>query len=138
VIKFSIVTNTIGTESRWRIRTDTSADKKVMEYEARGSQQLRPGCQLDGLGRSTTYDQIMTHSSKSQRPSSRLGHRHVKESLQCCSQTIRSGPTRPERQRSTVSPRLRHGRHELDGGVSICLPSPNQGASAPRRPPASR
>lgn len=43
VIKFSIGTNTIGTESRLAIKTDTILGKKVLEIEARGDKQLRPG-----------------------------------------------------------------------------------------------
>src|SRR5580698_7593329 len=53
VIKFSIGTNTIGTESRLAIRTDTILGKKVLEIEPRGNQPLRPGAALP-LGQSTT------------------------------------------------------------------------------------
>src|SRR5258708_10958007 len=57
VLKFSIGTNSIGTESRLAIRTDTILGKKVMEIEPRGSQPLRPGATLP-LGHSTTPYQI--------------------------------------------------------------------------------
>src|SRR6516162_2823015 len=40
VIKFSIGTDSIGTESRLAIRTDTILGKKVLEIEARGNQPL--------------------------------------------------------------------------------------------------
>ena len=56
-MKFTIGTNTIGTESRLAIRTDTILGKKVLEIEPRGNQQLRPGATLP-LGQSTTPYQI--------------------------------------------------------------------------------
>src|ERR1700741_4499590 len=56
-IKFSLGTNTIGTESRLAIRTDTILGKKVIEIEARGGQPLRPGATLP-VGQSTTPYQI--------------------------------------------------------------------------------
>jgi phospholipid/cholesterol/gamma-HCH transport system substrate-binding protein len=43
VIKFTIGSNTIGTESRLAIKTDTLLGKKVLEIEPRGSKTLRPG-----------------------------------------------------------------------------------------------
>ena len=42
VIEFSTGSNTIGTESRLAIKTDTVLGKKVLEIEPRGSQTLRP------------------------------------------------------------------------------------------------
>jgi phospholipid/cholesterol/gamma-HCH transport system substrate-binding protein len=57
VIKFSIGSNTIGTESRLAIRTDTVLGKKVLEIEPRGAQKLRPLGVLP-LGQSTTPYQI--------------------------------------------------------------------------------
>ena len=57
VIKFSLGSNTIGTESRLAIKTDTILGKKVLEIEPRGTQTLRPRGVLP-LGQSTTPYQI--------------------------------------------------------------------------------
>jgi len=43
LIKFTIGANTIGTESRLAIKTDTILGKKVLEIEPRGTQTLSPG-----------------------------------------------------------------------------------------------
>src|ERR1700733_15830838 len=43
VMKFSTGGDTIGTESRLAIKTDTILGKKVLEIEPRGNQTLRPG-----------------------------------------------------------------------------------------------
>lgn len=67
VIKFSIGANTIGTESRLAIKTDTILGKKVLEIEPRGTQTLRPGGVLP-LGQSTTPTSSTTRSSMSTRP----------------------------------------------------------------------
>src|SRR5580704_15932747 len=52
VMKFSTGSETIGTESRLAIKTDTILGKKVLEIEPRGTQRLRPGGALP-LGQST-------------------------------------------------------------------------------------
>jgi phospholipid/cholesterol/gamma-HCH transport system substrate-binding protein len=57
LLKFSIGTNSIGTESRLAIKTDTILGKKVLDVEARGTNALRPGATLP-LGQSTTPYQI--------------------------------------------------------------------------------
>src|SRR6201996_406321 len=57
VMKFSTGSNTIGTESRLAIKTDTILGKKVLEIEPKGTQTLRPGGVLP-LGQSTTPYQI--------------------------------------------------------------------------------
>ncbi|HLR98522.1 MCE family protein [Mycolicibacillus parakoreensis] len=57
VVEFSVGRNTIGTESRLRIRTDTILGRKVLEVEPRGAVQLRPGAALP-LEQSTTPYQI--------------------------------------------------------------------------------
>ncbi|MGH3558245.1 MAG: MCE family protein [Mycobacterium sp.] len=57
VIKFTTGTNTIGTESRVAVKTDTILGKKVLEVEPRGTQPLRPGGVLP-LGQSATPYQI--------------------------------------------------------------------------------
>ncbi|HTY31978.1 MCE family protein, partial [Mycobacterium sp.] len=57
LIKFNLGTETIGTESRLAIKTDTILGKKVLEIENRGNQTLRPGDALP-IGQSTTPYQI--------------------------------------------------------------------------------
>src|ERR1700677_2792002 len=57
VMGFSVGDNTIGTESRLAIRTDTILGKKVLEIEPKGSQRLRPSGVLP-IGQSTTPYQI--------------------------------------------------------------------------------
>jgi phospholipid/cholesterol/gamma-HCH transport system substrate-binding protein len=57
VVKFSVGTNSIGTESRLAIKTDTILGKKVLDVEARGNKALRPGASLP-IGQSTTPYQI--------------------------------------------------------------------------------
>src|ERR1700760_3622035 len=57
LMQFSPGANTIGTESRLAIRTDTILGKKVLQIEPRGTQTLRPGGVLP-LGQSTTPYQI--------------------------------------------------------------------------------
>jgi phospholipid/cholesterol/gamma-HCH transport system substrate-binding protein len=57
VMGFSVGDNTIGTESRLAIRTDTILGKKVLEIEPKGSQRLRASGVLP-IGQSTTPYQI--------------------------------------------------------------------------------
>jgi phospholipid/cholesterol/gamma-HCH transport system substrate-binding protein len=87
VIKFSIGTNTIGTESRLAIRTDTLLGKKVLEIEARGNQVLRPGAGLP-LGQSTTPYQIYDAFFDVTKAASGWDIDTVKQSLHVLSQTI--------------------------------------------------
>ena len=56
-MKYTIGGNTIGTESRIAIRTDTLLGKKVLEIEPRGSQTLPPNGVLP-LAQSTTPYQM--------------------------------------------------------------------------------
>jgi phospholipid/cholesterol/gamma-HCH transport system substrate-binding protein len=87
LMKFSIGTNTIGTESRLSIRTDTLLGKKVMEIEARGSQQLRPGATLP-IGQSTTPYQIYDAFFDATKAATGWNIDTVKQSLHVLSQTI--------------------------------------------------
>ena len=87
VMKFSIGTNTIGTESRLAIRTDTILGKKVLEIEARGNQQLRPGDTLP-LGQSTTPYQIYDALFDVTKAATGWDIDTVKQSLHVLSQTI--------------------------------------------------
>src|ERR1700722_61920 len=87
VMKFSIGTNSIGTESRLAIRTDTILGKKVLEVEARGNQQLRPGASLP-LGQSTTPYQIYDAFFDVTKAAQGWNIDTVKESLHVLSQTV--------------------------------------------------
>jgi phospholipid/cholesterol/gamma-HCH transport system substrate-binding protein len=87
VVKFSMGTNTIGTESRLAIRTDTILGKKVLEVEARGNQPLRPGATLP-LGQSTTPYQIYDAFFDVTKAATGWDIDAVKESLHVLSQTI--------------------------------------------------
>ncbi|MGO9156551.1 MCE family protein [Mycobacterium sp.] len=86
-IKFSIGTNTIGTESRLAIRTDTILGKKVLEIEARGNQPLRPGAKLP-LGQSTTPYQIYDAFFDATKAATGWNIDTVKQSLHVLSETV--------------------------------------------------
>jgi len=87
VMKFSIGTNTIGTESRLAIRTDTILGKKVLEIEVRGNQLLHPGSTLP-LGQSTTPYQIYDAFFDVTKAATGWDIDAVKQSLHVLSQTI--------------------------------------------------
>jgi phospholipid/cholesterol/gamma-HCH transport system substrate-binding protein len=85
--KFSIGTNTIGSESRLAIKTDTILGKKILEIEARGNQPLRPGATLP-LGQSTTPYQIYDAFFDVTKAATGWDIDTVKQSLHVLSQTI--------------------------------------------------
>jgi phospholipid/cholesterol/gamma-HCH transport system substrate-binding protein len=87
VMKFSTGSNTIGTESRLAIKTDTILGKKVLEIEPRGAQTLRPGSTLP-LGQSTTPYQIYDAFFDVTRAAAGWNIDTVKQSLNVLSQTI--------------------------------------------------
>ncbi|HZE15339.1 MAG TPA: MCE family protein, partial [Mycobacterium sp.] len=87
VIKFSIGSNTIGTESRLAIKTDTILGRKVLEIEPRGTQTLRPGGVLP-LGQSTTPYQIYDAFFDVTKAAAGWDIDTVKQSLNVLSQTI--------------------------------------------------
>jgi phospholipid/cholesterol/gamma-HCH transport system substrate-binding protein len=87
VMKFSIGTNTIGTESRLMIRTDTILGKKVLEIEPRGNQPLRPGETLS-MGQSTTPYQIYDAFFDVTKAAAGWNIDTVKRSLNVLSQTV--------------------------------------------------
>jgi phospholipid/cholesterol/gamma-HCH transport system substrate-binding protein len=87
VMMFSMGTNTIGTESRLAIRTDTILGKKVLEVEARGNQPLKPGATLP-IGQSTTPYQIYDAFFDVTRAATHWDIDSVKESLHVLSQTV--------------------------------------------------
>jgi phospholipid/cholesterol/gamma-HCH transport system substrate-binding protein len=87
LIKFSTGSNTIGTESRLAIRTDTILGKKVLEIEPRGTQVLRPNGVLP-LGQSTTPYQIYDAFFDVTKAAAGWDIDTVKRSLNVLSQTI--------------------------------------------------
>jgi phospholipid/cholesterol/gamma-HCH transport system substrate-binding protein len=87
VIKFSTGSNTIGTESRLAIKTDTILGKKVLEIEPRGTQTLRPGGVLP-LGQSTTPYQIYDAAFDVTKAAAGWDIDTVKQSLNVLSQNI--------------------------------------------------
>src|ERR1700744_3755059 len=87
VMKFSTGSDTIGTESRLAIKTDTILGKKVLEIEPRGTQILRPGGTLP-LGQSTTPYQIYDAFFDVTKAAAGWNIDTVKQSLNVLSQTI--------------------------------------------------
>ncbi|ORV11267.1 MCE family protein [Mycobacterium celatum] len=87
VIKFSIGANTIGTESRLAIKTDTILGKKVLEIEPRGTETLKAGSVLP-LGQSTTPYQIYDAVFDVTKAATGWDVDTVKRSLNVLSQTI--------------------------------------------------
>jgi phospholipid/cholesterol/gamma-HCH transport system substrate-binding protein len=87
VIEFSTGSNTIGTESRLAIKTDTVLGKKVLEIEPRGTQTLRPRGALP-LDQSTTPYQIYDAASDVTKAAAGWNIDTVKQSLNVLSQTV--------------------------------------------------
>jgi phospholipid/cholesterol/gamma-HCH transport system substrate-binding protein len=87
VLKFSTGSDTIGTESRLAIKTDTILGKKVLEIEPRGTRTLRPGGTLP-LGQSTTPYQIYDAFFDVTKAAAGWNIDTVKESLKVLSDTI--------------------------------------------------
>jgi phospholipid/cholesterol/gamma-HCH transport system substrate-binding protein len=87
VIGFSLGGNTIGTESRLAIRTDTILGKKDLEIEPRGSQRLRAGGVLP-LGQSTTPYQIYDAFFDVTKAAGGWDIQTVKRSLNVLSETV--------------------------------------------------
>ena len=87
VVKFSLGSNTIGTESRLAIKTDTVLGKKVLEIEPRGTNTLRPNGVLP-LGQSTTPYQIYDAAFDITKAAAGWNIDTVKQSLNVLSQTI--------------------------------------------------
>ncbi|WP_428342802.1 MCE family protein [Mycobacterium sp.] len=87
VMKFSTGGNTIGTDSRLAIKTDTILGKKVLEIEPRGNQTLQAGATLP-LGQSTTPYQIYDAFFDVTKAAAGWNIDTVKESLHVLSETI--------------------------------------------------
>lgn len=86
-MKFSIGRNTIGTESRLRIRTDTILGRKVLEVEPRGGTRLLPGQALP-LNQSTTPYQIYDAFHDATTNAAGWDISSVKQSLQVLADTV--------------------------------------------------
>ena len=87
VMTFSTGSNTIGTESRLAIKTDTILGKKVLEIEPRGARTLRPNGTLP-RGQSTTPYQIYDAFFDVTKAAAGWNIDTVKQSLNVLSQTI--------------------------------------------------
>jgi phospholipid/cholesterol/gamma-HCH transport system substrate-binding protein len=87
LLKFSIGTNSIGTESRLAIKTDTILGKKILDVEARGTKALRPGQSLP-LGQSTTPYQIYDAFFDVTKAAQGWDIDTVKQSLHVLSETV--------------------------------------------------
>lgn len=82
VVKFSIGTNTIGTESRLAIRTDTILGRKVLEIEPRGAQALPPGGRFAGWAKHHPVPDLRRVLRRHQ-GRIRLGHRDGQAVAEC-------------------------------------------------------
>jgi phospholipid/cholesterol/gamma-HCH transport system substrate-binding protein len=87
MMRFSTGDQTIGTESRLAIKTDTILGKKVLEIEPRGTTTLRPNGVLP-LGQSTTPYQIYDAFFDVTKAASGWNIDTVKQSLNVLSDTI--------------------------------------------------
>ncbi len=87
LIKFNIGANTIGSESRLAIKTDTILGKKVLEIEPRGTQKLRSGAVLP-LGQSTTPYQLYDANFDITKAATGWDIDTVKQSLNVLSQNV--------------------------------------------------
>jgi len=87
VIKFTVGANTIGTESRLAIKTDTILGKKVLEIEPRGNRMLPAGGVLP-LSQSTTPYQLYDANYDLTKAASGWDIDTLKRSLNVLSQTI--------------------------------------------------
>ncbi|MCV6968497.1 virulence factor Mce family protein [Mycobacterium bohemicum] len=87
LIKFTLGSNTIGTDSRIAIKTDTILGKKVLEIEPRGSTRLPAGGVLP-LGQSTTPYQLYDANYDITKAASGWDIDTVKQSLNVLTQTI--------------------------------------------------
>jgi phospholipid/cholesterol/gamma-HCH transport system substrate-binding protein len=87
LIKFSLGTHTIGTESRLAIKTETILGKKVLEVQPRGTEVLRPNGVVP-LGQNTTPYQIYDAIADVTKGAAGWEIDTVKQSLNVLSQTI--------------------------------------------------
>jgi phospholipid/cholesterol/gamma-HCH transport system substrate-binding protein len=87
VMRFTIGSHTIGTESRLAIKTETILGKKVLEVQPRGDHKLHPNGVLP-LGQSTTPYQIYDAFFDVTKAAAGWNIDTVKQSLKVLSQTV--------------------------------------------------
>ncbi|WP_396932140.1 MCE family protein [Mycolicibacterium sp.] len=87
IVRFTLGGNTIGTQSRLSIRTDTILGRKVLEVEPRGDRILRPGASLP-VDQTTTPYQIYDAFADATKAASGWDLAAVKQSLRVLSDTI--------------------------------------------------
>ena len=95
-IKFTTGHNTIGTETRLAIRTDTILGKKVLEVEPRGTQTLRPGATLP-VGAKHDPVPDLRRVLRCHQGRLRLGHRHRQAVAACVGPDRRPDLPAPKR-----------------------------------------
>ena len=86
-MKFSLGGNTIGTDSRLAIKTDTVLGRKILEVEPRGSQKLKAGAELP-LGASTSPYQIYDAFLDATKAAAGWDVKTVKDSLKVLVETV--------------------------------------------------
>ncbi|HEX9833181.1 MAG TPA: MCE family protein [Mycobacterium sp.] len=87
VVRFTLAGNTIGTQSRLAIRTDTILGRKVLEIDPRGEERLRPGATLP-VGQTTTPYQIYDAFFDATKAAAGWDLDTVKQSLQVLKETV--------------------------------------------------
>ncbi len=87
VVRFTLGGNTIGTQSRLAIRTDTILGRKVLEIDPRGDERLRPGGTLP-VGQTTTPYQIYDAFLDATKAAAGWDLDTVKQSLQVLTETV--------------------------------------------------
>ena len=87
VVRFTLDGNTIGTQSRLSIRTDTILGKKVLEVEPRGDQPLQPGGTVP-LSQTTTPYQIYDAFRDATKDAAGWDVGTIKQSLQVLTDTV--------------------------------------------------
>ncbi|MBI2692970.1 MCE family protein [Mycobacterium nebraskense] len=87
VVRFTLGDNTIGTQSRLAIRTDTILGRKVLEIEPRGTQTLRPSGVVP-LRQTTTPYQIYDAFRDATKDAAGWDVNTIKESLHVLSDTV--------------------------------------------------
>ena len=124
-MKFSIGTNTIGTESRLAIKTDTILGKKVIEIEARGDQAAAPGATLAAGAEHHALSDLRRVLRRHQ-GRLRLGHRHGQEVAARAVGDHRPDLPAPERRARRRGQVLRHRSASATRRSSICWPRPTR------------
>jgi phospholipid/cholesterol/gamma-HCH transport system substrate-binding protein len=87
VVRFAIGDNSIGTQSRLSIRTDTILGRKVLDIEPRGDRPLSPGGTLP-LSQTTNPYQIYDAFRDATKAAAGWDVSTIKQSLQVLSQTV--------------------------------------------------